>query len=193
MLAALDIQHRGKPSHLADRGAIWPQGADLAHVQVEEVDVTHRYALAADHALRLAGWDCALLSDGTYTDRWARADALGARVYVACHVDSSTSPNADRGTVYYDPRSPRGKDLAGEVARELREVLAGAFSPGWPIHASPAVPGPGPYACISGVKAVALCYEPGFLSTATHREVMLKRPEVFGTALAQGIAAWGKR
>jgi N-acetylmuramoyl-L-alanine amidase len=185
-LAVLDIQHRSKPGHWRDRGAV--------AFGVEEVDLTHRYAIAADRELRRLGWDCCILADGAYSERWARADAYGARVYVACHVDAG---GGDRGTVYYDARSSKGPALAEAVAVELRTVVP------WPVKATPARPdsdgrpgneGEAPYACIRGVGAVAICCEPGFIDNPVeaHRRHLVGAIEVVGIALARGIVAWGK-
>lgn len=177
MLVALDIHHRGKPGHWRDRGAV-VNG-------VEEVDLTHRYAIAADRELRKLGWDCAILSDGTYQDRWARADAYGAAVYVACHVNAG---GGDRGEVYFDARSARGPALATAVVGALRQ-----FAP-WPVSGKATEPGERPYNTISGVRAVALCYEPGYLDSLNldHRRWLVVHVEEYGVALARGIDAWIK-
>lgn len=184
-LAVFDIQHRGKPGRWSDRGAV-------AH-GVEEVDLTHRYALAADRELRRLGWECCIIADGTYRDRWARADAYGAAVYVACHVDAG---GGDRGTVFYDYRSARGVVLAEVVAGELGRAVP------WKVEAKPARPdtdgrpgneGEAPYAVIQGVRAVALCYEPGFIDgPPSHRRVLDERIDDIGRAIARGIVAWGR-
>ena len=176
-LAVLDIQHRGKPGRWSDRGAV--------AFGVEEVDLTHRYALAADKELRRLGWEAAVLADGHYADRWARADAYGARVYVACHVDGG---GGDRGTVFFDARSARGPKLAEAVADALREAVP------WPVLPRPTAPGDRAFNTIHGVRAVALCYEPGFVDCPNepHRALLVERAEALGAALARGIAAWAR-
>lgn len=145
-LAVLDIQHRGKPGRWRDRGAV--------AFGVEEVDLTHRYAIAADRELRRLGWDCAILADGAYRDRWARADAYGAAVYVACHVD------------------------------RLPEVVP------WPVLPLATGPGERAFNTIEGVRAVALCFEPGFVDcpNEAHRRLLVARAEVMGATPGRGIA-----
>jgi len=176
-LAVFDIQHRGKPGRWADRGAV--------AFGLEDVDLTHRYALAADKRLRAAEWDCCILADGHYADRWAGADAYGAQVYVACHVDGG---GGDRGTAFFDARSARGPKLAEVVAEALRKVVP------WPVLPRPTVAGDRALNTIHGVRAVALCFEPGFVDDPfeEHRKLLVTQAEVLGAALARGNGAWGR-
>lgn len=186
MRVVLDVQHQGRVSKPMDRGA-YSQG-------FEEVELTRRYAGAADQELRRLGHQVFLLSDGEYRERWERADRYSADVYVACHVDAG---GGDRGTVFFDHRSSRGKLLAQCIAQELGQTVA------WPVEAKQAHPdtdgirgnqGEGPYATIFGVRAVAVCYEPGFIDSRNvlYRQFLIGRAEDLGLALARGIDMWGR-
>lgn len=195
MRIALDVQHRGKPDHPADRGAHW-RGVD-------EVDVSSAYALEIDRELRRLGHDVHWLGCGGYAERWAISDARGADVYLACHLDAGLQGRAgDRGLVLHDYRSAKGAALAGAVAPELAKAL------GWPVKATPCRPDDDgeprdedyseAFACIRGVKAVALVLEPGFIDglkgamlwadpALRHRTCI-----AIGQAVARSIDAWGR-
>jgi len=190
---AIDVQHRGKPDRPADRGAVW-RG-------VEEVDVTSSYGAALDHRLRQLGHTSLWLGCGGYAERWALADQAGAHVYLACHLDAGLGGRpGDRGTVLYDHRSPGGRALAGLVAEALSEALP------WPVTAAPCGPDDDgqprdedyseAFACIRGVRAVALVLEPGFLDGAAgdwaspaRRADLCQR---IGDAVAQAIDRWAR-
>lgn len=184
MLIVLDAQHQGKPSHPNDRGA--------SSGGLEEVTVTRAYVEAADHELRRLGHQVIVLSDGEYSARWARADAYGAQVYVACHADAG---GGNRGEVFFDHRSHRGPALATAVATALHSALE------WPVVARACHPDDDgeprdedyseAYNCIQGVRAVAVLVEPGFVDGSPAHVALLRSPAV-GVALAQGIDAWAR-
>lgn len=195
MRIALDVQHAGKPDHPGDRGAHW--------LGVDEVDVTRAYAAEIDRELRRLGHTVHWLGCGTYPSRWALSDSYGADVYLACHLDSGLAGRAgDRGLVLHDHRSTRGAALAGIVAPDLTKAL------GWPVKPSPCRPDDDgeprdedysePFACIRGVKAVALVLEPGFIDGAkgaqlwTDPALRHRTCVVIGQAVAVAIDAWGR-
>lgn len=180
MKVTLSVDHAGKPSHPNDRGAVWP-GPPV----IEEVDLTRRYTAAADRELRRLGHVCVIMSDDVYANRWARTDAYKMDIYVACHINAG---GGDRGEVYHDRRSKRGAALAATVASILGRMVP------WPCKAVSCGPGDRAFNCISGVRAVALCYEPGFLDCPVepHRRTLFDDPEGIGVALARGIDAWGR-
>ena len=185
MILAATIGHAGRPSRWSDRGAAF-EGS-------EEVSVVRRYLDAFDREARALGHTVVLLSDGEYASQWARADLYTASVYLNCHVNAG---GGDRGELFYDHRSTSGKLLAGFVAGELGAVVP------WPCFArmcqpdSNGVARDGDYAeafaCISGVKAVALCVEPYFLD-GPRRGWFLGQLDTVGRALARGVDAWSRR
>lgn len=184
MLVAATIGHAGRLSRLRDRGAV--AGG------LEEVSLVRRYTDALDRELRRLGHDCILLSDGRYSDQWARADKAGSRVYLNCHVNAG---GGNRGEVFYDYRSPRGRALAEAVAAQLHREMP------WHVWALAAMPDDDgqprdedhteAYRCIEGVRAVALCVEPYFLDGPMVAWFVEHVDEV-GTAIARGIDAWAR-
>lgn len=195
MRVCIDVQHRGKPDHPGDRGAHW--------LGVDEVDVSALYAAETCRELRRLGHTVHWLGCGTYAERWALSDARGADVYLACHLDAGLGGRAgDRGLVLHDHRSTRGAALASIVAPDLAKAL------GWPVKAAPCRPDDDgqtrdedysePFACIRGVRAVALVLEPGFLDGArgaqlwTDPALRHRTCVVIGQAVAVAIDAWGR-
>ena len=184
MIIAATIGHAGRPSRWADRGVAFEGG--------EEVSAVRRYLDAADQALRALGHSVVLLSDGEYSAQWARADRYQASVYLNCHVNAG---GGDRGELFFDHRSPRGRALAASVATALTDQAP------WPCFARAArpdtngVPRDGDYseafACIAGVKAVALCVEPYFID-GPQRSWFLDNLPIIGQALARGVDTWAR-
>jgi hypothetical protein len=184
VIVAATIGHAGRPSRWADRGA--------AFEGVEEASVVRRYLDAMDHELRRLGHSVVLLGDGEYADQWARADGYGAGVYINAHVNAG---KGDRGLVFFDHRSLRGKALAEALAGELSKALP------WPTEAracrpdTNGVPRDGDFSeafsCIRGVKAPAVCLEPYFLDGPRRADFLSRLPDV-GSAVANGIAGWAK-
>ena len=195
MRVALDVQHAGKPDHPGDRGAHW--------LGVDEVDVTRAYAAEIDRELRRLGHMVHWLGCGTYAERWALSDARGADVYLACHLDAGLAGRAgDRGLVLHDYRSAKGAALADIVAPELAKALV------WSVKATPCRPDDDGeprdedysegFACIRGVKAVALVLEPGFLDGLygsklwTDSALRHRTCAAIGRAVARAIDTWGR-
>jgi N-acetylmuramoyl-L-alanine amidase len=184
VIVAATIGHAGRPSRWADRGA--------AFEGVEEASVVRRYLDAMDHELRRLGHTVVLLGDGEYADQWARADGYGAGVYLNAHVNAG---KGDRGLVFYDHRSARGKALAESLAAELNRVLP------WVTTAHPCrpdsngVPRDGDFSeafsCIRGVKAPAVCLEPYFLD-GPRRVEFLACLDQAGVAVASGVDIWAR-
>lgn len=182
MILAATIGHAGRPSRWSDRGA--------AFEATEEVSVVRRYLDAFDREARALGHTVVLLSDGEYSAQWARADAYQARVYLNCHVNAG---GGDRGELFYDYRSIRGRALAEVVAAELGQAVP------WACRARACRPDTNgisrdgdyseAFSCISGVKAVALCVEPYFLD-GPRRAWFLDHLDLIGQGLARGVDAW---
>ena len=181
MIIAATIGHAGRPSRWADRGAVF-EGT-------EEVSVVRRYLDAADAELRRLGHEVVLLSDGEYAAQWARADAYGADVYLNCHVNAG---RGDYGLVLYDHRSNAGKRLAEGIAAEMGRAFPWATRARACRPDTNGAPRDGDFseafACIAGVKAVAICFEPYFLD-GPRRGSFLGGLGALGVALGRGIHA----
>ena len=158
----------------------------LTGALVEE-RLTREYMRHAEDRLRELGHRVVIVSAGEghdYHRRWKIADSMKADVYVQCHCNAG---RGDYGLVVHDPRSSKGKALAGRV----RDALDDACPELRRTLASPGDRFPRAQNVIDGVKAVALVYEPGFLDTPGHNP--LWRPaglERVGIALADGIDEW---
>lgn len=194
----LDRQHSGKPGRKArDRGAI----ADLDGDGKREVDeaeamLTPRYLLACESRLIEYGYTVVPISDGWYSARHDRVNeyargysASTQQVYIAAHLNAG---GGHYGLILYDYRSRSGPELAKHIAKHLEQVapevapvlLKEAKPEGWTRHA---------YATISGVAApVALCFEPAFIDSDKHRELLASGVGLasIGYALAEGIHRW---
>lgn len=184
MLICATVGHAGRMSRLRDRGA--------AFEGVEEVHVVRAYLDAMDAELRRLGHDVILLSDGEYSDQWLRVDRYGAGVYLAGHVNAG---KGDRGEVFYDYRSARGRALGEDVAHALDEVYP------WPVVAKACRPDDDgqardedyseAFSCIRGVKPPAIVIEPYFLDGPRRGEFLASLPAL-GVALARGIDRWAR-
>lgn len=157
MLVAMTVGHVGRPSkEFKDLGAA--QGSNV------EADFVRRYVHALERAFRKLGVQSATLSDGSYADQWARADAYGADVYLNCHMNAG---GGDRGEFFYDHRSTKGKALADNVVAALgkafpwtnRAVACHPDTNGVPRDADYSEA----FGCIYGVKAPALVVEAYFI------------------------------
>jgi N-acetylmuramoyl-L-alanine amidase len=183
MLVVATIGHAGRPSKPNDRGA--------SYEGWEEVSLVRLYTDAMDARLRALGHRCILLSDGEYSTQWERADALGADIYLNCHVNAG---GGDYGLFLHDHRSTRGKALATSVSTSM------AAGMGWSCQVRAArpdtngVPRDGDfteaYHCISGVKAPALCVEPYFID-GPKRVDFIQRIKLVGIYLADGLVHAG--
>jgi hypothetical protein len=186
---AIDVQHLGKPHAPADRGAVG---------RVEEAYLSTLYGLALDRELRRLGHEVLWLGCGTYPERWAIADGWGARVYLALHCNAGAR-GADRGLLLHDHRSQAGRMLATACAAELVRRLP------WPVTVSGCRPDTNgsprdgdyseAYACIAGVRAVALCVEPLMLDGAqvlarSEGAALLDLAHIVGSGLALGVHQW---
>ncbi len=189
MLIAITVGHTGRPSKdFKDMGAVLPSGTT-------EVEVVRDYVAALERALRAKGFQVVVLSDGSYQDQWKRADEYGAAVYLNCHMNAG---GGNRGELFYDHRSSKGKVLASLIAKAITGQIA-TFP--WPTVVKPCqsdtngAPRDSDYSeafgCISGVKAVALVVEAYFLD-GPHLSDFWGRTDKWAELFAVGVAAWAK-
>lgn len=185
MLVSLSIGHTGRYP-FTDRGTSTVDG-------LQEVTMARRYAAAMEQELWALGHSVVILSDGTYPERWARADSYGADVYLDCHVNGGT---AHYGLLVHDYRSTRGKTLAQSCAVELYKVrgdYAGASLVRTGQPDSNGQPRDGDWSeafhCIRGVRAVGLVLEP-FFSRADIIGRDVANLDRIGQALARGVHGW---
>lgn len=190
MLVIIDIQHRGKPHQLDDRGAV-----NGPHV---EAMLTPVYALAMEARLLELKHDVITISDGAYPDRHERACQYaryhrGVCVYLAPHLNAG---GGKLGIAFHDSRSSKGSGLAVEVVNAWAEALpelAGVEA----IAARPDDWTKNAFHTIKGVftgRPVALCLEPAFIDQPAHADLLtdagLKR---IGYATAEALHTWSQQ
>jgi len=125
MLIALDTQHINKGADPWDRGAGFDLNDDgeLALAELEAT-LVGRYMQLLRH--RLEGHRIPVVDgfSGSYSQRNAQADKLGASLYIAGHLNAG---GGNYGLVGVDYRAPRGgtsRFVAGHVATRWRQLLA---------------------------------------------------------------------
>ena len=194
MKIALDIGHRGKPSRPNDRGAVGPDG--------EEVALCLTYWRHMDRALRLEGAEVLGPLSGEYRERIAAAAAWGARVFLQLHADAG---GGHRSTVWYDARSRGGAGLAMDVQECAAVGVAVDDAAIWHIETHAAGPdtngkpedeGERVYSVLAPVypvpRMVGILWEVGFVDgPVAHRRFVLDRAGPICGKVAAAIAAWG--
>lgn len=158
------------------------------------------YAFWALLGLRKAGVDATYSGPGLYEQRQERARELGAKTYIACHVNAGSAALREAGNprnnaAYYDWRSPamRSPLLANGVLQacqkrfgtfpcgtwKAREARAGH----WTSNALHLIAYTG--------NAAAITFEPGFIDEPDHQ--LLWTPsglKALGEGLAEGILTY---
>lgn len=186
-ICVISIGHAGRTP--PDRGATY-EG-------FYEIDGIRQYAAACAAQLRTLGWRVEV-REGKYSVAKAEANALGATVYLNCHINAGMGGrNLQRGEIFYAVESPahNGPALALAVADSLDD-----WTP-FPVYAKSCRPDTNgtprdsdyqeAHGCIRGVRAVALCTEPFFLDGAL-REYLRSAEGLsrIGVSIAVGINSW---
>jgi N-acetylmuramoyl-L-alanine amidase len=178
--------------------------AGASYEGCQEVALVRIYVAALQVRLLTLGWRVEVGDKSRYSADKARADEIGAAVYLNCHLNAGMSGRASqRGEIFYDYRSAakNGPALAAEVARQLDlatlnmpvnlySTIAKSCRPD-----TNGVPRDGDYSeaygCIAGVRAVAICTEPFFLDGGGRDYLRLPSGLAqIGTAIADGVHAW---
>lgn len=178
--------------------------AGASYEGCQEVALVRVYVAALQVRLLALGWRVEIGDKNRYSADKARADELGAAVYINAHLNAGMSGRASqRGEVFYDYRSApaNGPALAAEVARRLDLAVGHMPVNLYTTVAKPCrpdtngIPRDGDYSeaygCIAGVKAIAICTEPFFLDGGG-RDYLRSPTGLFqiGTAIADGVHAW---
>ena len=178
--------------------------AGASYEGFQEVALVRIYVAALQVRLLALGWRVEIGDKHRYSADKARADEIGASVYINAHLNAGMSGrSSQRGEVFYDYRSAasNGPVLASTVCRYL-DLAVGRM----PVNLYTTVPKAcrpdtngiardgdysEAYGCIAGVRAVALCTEPFFLDGGGRD--YLRTPAglaQIGTAIANGVHAW---
>ena len=193
----MDVQHVYRDGiHAGDRGTIY-RLAGGGHVA--EADMAMLYA----DALRVYLLACratVFTNDprrgilvGPYSRRQASAKALGANVYIACHVNADSDEHANQARMEYMTGDRYGRSLAGCVAAELSasipEIPSGV--------AVPLIAGQRGAVCIEGfttdakANTAAIVCEP-FFGTNPRQQALMSGAgmALVGQAVGRGVATW---
>lgn len=195
-LICLDAQHLNKPNRPHDAGASADINGD-GDVTWDEYEARFTREYFSRLRRRLEQRDFAVIDgfSGTYAERNRRADELGASLYIAGHMNAG---GGDYGMVGVDWRAPRGglsRFLAGRIADEWRariplgRVRVQDLRPrGWTLAG---------FNTIGRCVCPSLLWEPLFMDTPMHREMLNNEPERVLEAIAAGgeaaiVAAHGQ-
>lgn len=203
LIVVLDVQHAGKPKpHHLDRGAT---ARDERGRVLVECELARAYAASAARYLAAEGIGSLTIDPGgegltgvSYSRRHERVRALALGpwaedrvVYVACHLNSFTSPDPDYALTMHDQRSQAGRAVATEIAAQFDRAL--------PVSASKVQAMTSEtrgYSCIGGIYAgppnlCAVLLEPLFLSNPAHQRLLTgDGPNMIGAALVDGLLTW---
>ena len=165
-----------------------------------EVAMVRRYVAALRGRLMELGWAVSVSDKNRYSADKAAADAMGAKVYLNCHLNAGMGGRASqRGEIFYDYQtsSANGIALAAAVARRLDDDLPFGVEAKRCRPDTNGVARDGDYSeaygCISGVRAVALCIEPFFIDGAGRAELRTEAGlDRIGVLIADGINEWDK-
>lgn len=188
---AVDVQHLYQEDKPQDRGATFFL-LDGSHVC--EAGLATIYAASIGHAL--AGRGAQVLTNdpahgimvGHYWTRNRAANAWGAQLYLACHVNAG---GGDYGLAEYMVGTS-GSAVGAAIGSQVRADFPALSG----FRMGPILRGQRGTVCIEAVDRwrAALLLEP-FFGDSTRLEPMLAMPELvrLGVSIADGIAAWYKR
>jgi N-acetylmuramoyl-L-alanine amidase len=194
MLIFLDRQHTGQIDRLDHTGASRDLDGD-GKISFAEMEAffTPFYLFAAELKLRSLGYDVLPISDGKYAERHQRAnkyqDKYGSEcIYIAAHLNAGSGGGIGYGSMFYDERSGRGRELALSICNKMEAQLPELKNDCRAIAASRDNWTKNAFYTIKGVKAFAICAEPAFIDSPAHRALFDKKGmERIGEALADGI------
>lgn len=189
----LDRQHSGKNNRRSALGA----AADLDNdgdkdVHDTEAIWTCRYLLACEIRLRELGHDVIPISDGAYWERHKRCNAYQKEgelaIYIAAHLNAGVGRGIGYGSMFYDYRSSRGKELADQINACLKDACPELQGKVKSIAATPENWTKNAFYTIKGVRAIGICAEPAFIDSRAHKPLFsAKGMRAIGEAIANGI------
>ena len=197
MLVFLDRQHTGQINRLNHTGASRDLDGD-GRIAVEEMEAffTPYYLLSCEIRLRELGYHTIPISDGSYAERHQRCNEYQSKygkecIYIAAHLNAGSAGGKGYGSMFYDHRSSRGRELAKKICSQLEAVIPelendcraiACSSDNWTKNA---------YYTIKGVQAFAICAEPAFIDSRYHKPLFnpagMRR---IGETIANGIHAF---
>ena len=176
MRLMVSVDHMGRTGkRTGDRGA--------SHGRTFEVDLTWRIAEGIYRAAR-DRVDVIIATHGDYSQRHEWANRERVDVYLALHINASTSPTADYGAFFYHPATSPGNGdrLAGLMATGMMDLArrgviqadgrTRARARGYTARAISAAGQTwrNPRYTIAGLRRpVGICCEPWFISSPANR------------------------
>ena len=166
MLIALDTQHQNKAHDPWDKGAAVDVDGD--GVDELEAELVSEYFDRLRHRLEARGIPVVDGFSGTYAERNAHADDLGASLYLAGHLNAGGGSYGLIGVDYRAPRGGTSRFVAGVLADAWRRHLGLGR-----VRIQEARPRGdlwlrNLFATIGGCVCPALCLEPLFLDGHSH-------------------------
>lgn len=169
----ISVDH-GFKSRKYDPGAIF---GDLI-----EAKLCFEYASVAYYALTAAGHEVFLVTSGSYGQRAAWANQIGADLYLSCHLNSSKVPP----TTHYPLVAI--SEFHGDITKDFAQHMVNVFGQSLPVE-RPRIrifkQGEKGHTCINKVKAPALLLEPMFinrLGSCATKDMLL-----IGKAIAEAV------
>lgn len=195
-LVFLDRQHSGKNSRRSSLGAATDLDGD-GHKEIHEAEAiwTARYLLACEIKLRELGYDVIPLSDGQYWERHKRCNAYQKpgedAIYIAAHLNAGVGRGIGYGSMFYDYRSSKGKEVADSINQKLKEACPELQGKVKSIQASPENWTKNAWYTIKGVRAIGICAEPFFMDSRAHKPLLSAKGMIaVGEAIANGIHSY---
>lgn len=189
--AVVDVQHIYRTGiHRWDRGTVFRLKTGG---KVWEADGALHYAQTL--ASQLRQWGATVWSNepktgilvGPYSRRQESATALGANLYLACHLNAGNGSYAVVEYVDGGLGAAVGRAITDELTHSLPEITAGKVVVLYP--------GDRGVACVRGFTAgPAVILEPLFGDHETHQALLsMAGLELVGMALARAIATWWRQ
>lgn len=183
----VDVQHLYRSGiHRGDRGTVFRHPDGTTSI---EADMATHYALTLADALRSRGatvWSNdpgAKMLIGPYWSRTAQAMALGADVYLACHVNAGGGSYARAEYMAGSTGEPIARAVVEELARVVPEVKS--------RQVVPLRRGQRGAVCIEGFVGAGIILEPFFGDSLANAPLTtLAGLERVGRAIADGITHW---
>lgn len=172
----ISVGHMGKPHRPLDRGAVYHH--------VYESDLVLEYARIVYQELTIDGHYPFLVTHGTYGQRAAFANQIGADLYLDCHLNSSEIPP----TTHYS--LVEIAYWSSHVTRRFAQALSVKFGECLPVDKSDMriiERDQRGWACINRVKAPALLLEPVFMNHPDGFREALSSAITIGTAISETI------
>ena len=165
-----------------DPGHSGPREPGACAGGIREADVVFAIASTTIKMLAAQNYEVILTRTGDIEDdglawRSELANEWGADLFVSVHANSAEAVEAHGTECWYYPGSEQGLALATQIQRSVSMILQTKDRGVKTAH----------YDVLAATACPAVLVETAFLSNAAERELLLKRTDGFGRAIAYGI------